>query len=314
MKHKIIIGLILLCQVSIVLAASSNKFMPAPEKLSQHVYAWIGPLDAPSKANHGYRMNMGVVIGRKAVAVIDTGYTEGMAKQMLAEIRKLTNLPIIYAINTNSQPHRFMGNEVFRAAGAKVVAHKDSASRMASKGGQFAGNIERILELKTDSVTVPGKPDVLLESDMEVDLGGVTIVIKPYGAGHTPAQLVVLVKQDNIVFSGDILYSGRLLAVLDDSKILEWLKAYKKLDEFGNARFVPGHGQPAKLKAFDFPTYQYLQLLNTHMSKSIDEGVSIQDAINSIDQSRYQKLVNFKELAGRNASWAYIEREKAFFE
>lgn len=294
--------------------AKAADYMPAAEKVSEHVYAWIGPLDAPSRDNHGYRMNMGFVVGSKAVAVIDSGYTEDMARQMLAHIGKITNVPVTWVINTNSQPHRFMGNEVFRKAGAKIIARKASAERMAQQGGQFASGIERILELKADSVRVPGKPDMLLEKDKAIDLGGVSIMVKPFGAGHTPAQLVVQVMQDKIVFSGDILYSGRLPSVLDGSSVKSWLKAYNDLKTFGNVTFIPGHGQAAKLKAFDFPTRSYLQLLFNHMSKAVDNGVALQDAINSIDQSKYKKLVNFEELSGRNASWAYIEREKAFFE
>jgi len=38
------------------------------------------------------------------------------------------------------------------------------------------------------------------------------------------------------------------------------------------------------------------------------------DAIDKLDQSTFSRLVNFEELAGRNASWAYLEREAAAFE
>ena len=55
-------------------------------------------------------------------------------------------------------------------------------------------------------------------------------------------------------------------------------------------------------------------MLLTHMDKMVDEGVDLQDAINRLDQSAYSRLVNFEELAGRNASWAYLEREQAAFE
>jgi len=50
------------------------------------------------------------------------------------------------------------------------------------------------------------------------------------------------------------------------------------------------------------------------MDKMVAQGVDVQDAINKLDQSRYSKLANFELLAGRNASWAYLEREQAAFE
>ena len=108
-------GLAVFSYANVVTA--DTKILPPPKKLSEHVYTWIGPLEGPSKENHGYRMNMAFVVGTNAVAVIDTGYTEAIAKEMLIHIRTITNKPVKYAINSNSQPHRFMGNSVFRPGG-----------------------------------------------------------------------------------------------------------------------------------------------------------------------------------------------------
>lgn len=305
------VGLTLGCLL--VSTGAMADILPTPEKFSDHVYAWIGPLEGPSKTNNGYRMNMGFVVGSKAVAIIDTGYTEAMADEMLQHIRKITSVPVRYAINTNSQPHRFMGNEVFRRAGARIIAHKKSAARMAKRGGGFATAIERVLELKKDSVTVPARPDELLVQDKKLNLGNVQIEIRPFGAGHTPAQLVVHIPSDKFVFAGDVLYSGRLPAVLEDSDTAAWLRAWDKLKGFGRVTFVPGHGRPAALSAFSFSTREYLQAIYDHMNKAVDQGTDLQTAITSFDQQRWSKLVNFDELSGRNASWVYIEREKAFF-
>ena len=100
------------------IAASQGAILPAPKKLTDHSYAWIGPLGGPSADNKGYRMNLGFIVGKKAVAVVDAGYTEAMATEMLEHIKKVTPLPVRYVINTNSQAHRFMGNGVFKKLGA----------------------------------------------------------------------------------------------------------------------------------------------------------------------------------------------------
>ena len=301
--------------VSVVTADQSVKnILPPPEKLSEHVYVWIGPLDGPSKENQGYRMNLAFVVGAEAVAVLDTGYTRDMGQEMLRHIRKVTDKPVKYAINTNSQPHRFMGNPAFREAGATIIAHSGSAERMAAQSGNFAGTIERILELPEDAVTLPQTPDQLISENTRLDLGGVSINLDSYAAAHTPASLVVEIPVDKIVYAGDILYSGRLLAVTPDSDIKSWIAVFDQLSQYGDATLIPGHGQPGPLEDFDFPTRQYLNLLLTHMDKMVDEGVDAQDAIEQLDQSRFSKLSNFDQLAGRNASWAYLEREAAAFE
>jgi len=291
-----------------------NNILPPPQKLSEHVYAWIGPLGGPSKENQGYRMNMAFVIGNSAIAVLETGYTEAMGEAMLTHIRAISDKPVKYAINTNSQPDRFMGNPAFRRAGVTIIAHKLTAKRMAAQGANYAANIEQILELPAGSVKIPKAPDRIIESKIELDVGGVTVVLDNFGPAHTPAQLVASIPADNIVYTGDMLYAQRLLAINTEGNIKSWLTAFDRLKQFGDVTFVPGHGQPGPLKDFDFPTREYLELLYSHMQKAVENGVDIQEAIDSLDQSRFSKLANFEDLAGRNASRAYLEQEAAAFE
>lgn len=313
-KIFLTITLLLLIGFSNMLSASEFKILHPPKKISEHVYAWIGPLEGPSKENNGYRMNLVFVVGKKAVAVIDTGYTAAMAKEMVAHIRAVTKLPIKYAINTSSQPHRYMGNDVFRKVGAKIIAHKESAKRMEKSGGNFATFIENILEAPKGSITTPKQPDVLISDNYEIDLGGIALKVQHVGPAHTPAQLIVKIENDKIIYAGDLLYSGRLLAVLSDSNVANWIKAYNDLRKEKGFTFIPGHGEPGPLTNFDSPTYSYLTLLFNHMNKMVEEGVDVQDAIEKLDQSKYSKLVNFEQLSGRNASWTYLERESAAFE
>jgi glyoxylase-like metal-dependent hydrolase (beta-lactamase superfamily II) len=293
--------------------AAPAAILPPPQQISAHVYAWIGPYSPPNKQNQGYRMNMAFVVGDKAVAVIDTGYSEAMAKEMLQHIATVTKLPVKYAINSNSQPHRSMGNAVFRAHGATVITHPKEAKRLADQGGNFARGVEQTLELTAGSVKPPAAPTRTITADTTIDLGGVVLKLKPFKAGHTPAPLAVHVPADKLVYAGDILYGGRLLAVLPDGNVKSWIQAFDDLRAFGDVTFIPGHGQPDKLQAFEFPTRAYLALLHNHMSKMIEAGVDLQTAIEKLDQSAYAKLENFEELAGRNANLTYLEREAEFF-
>lgn len=293
---------------------AGTNILPPPKKLSEHVYAWIGPLDGPTKENQGYRMNLAFVVGTKSVAVLDTGYTEAMANEMLIHIRKITDKPVKYAINSNGRPDRFMGNPVFRQAGTTIFASKKEAAGMEANGINFAGAIERILELPEGSIKIPGSPDRIVDQETQLDLGGVTINLKSFGASHTADSLVVEIPEDKIVFAGDILYAQRLLAVRSEGNVKSWIAVFDQLKEYGDVIFIPGHGQPGPLKDFDFPTRQYLHMLLTHMDKMVDEGVDVQDAINKLDQSRFSKLANYDQLSGLNASRTYLEREQAAFE
>jgi len=295
-------------------SSQAKNILPAPEKIAAHSYAWIGPLPGPSAENNGYRMNLGFVVGSKGIVIIDTGYTEAMAKEMLSHIRKISKAPIIAAINTNSQPHRFFGNNVFKKAGAKIISTAKEKQRMSANLSQFKDRIERVLKLKKGSVKSPTLPDAILNKPVTLKLGGVNVVLKTLGTSHTPASVVAHVVEDKLVFAGDILYGERLLSVLPDSNVKQWIATFNHLKQFGDVAFVPGHGHVGSLKDFEFPTLSYLQLLQAHMTKSLEDDLEAQDAINTLNQTAYSKLANFELLSGRNASWAFLEAEKAAFE
>ncbi len=295
--------------------AASAAILPPPQKISEHAWAWIGPYEGPNLANQGYRMNLGFVVGTQGVAVIDTGHTPEMAQEMLGHIRKLTPLPLRVAINTNSQPHRFMGNEVFRKAGARIVAGQEAAMRMSQDGGMFVAGVEQMFQRPVGSVKLPGPPDRLIPTggSERIDLGGVSIDIRDYGRAHTRGSLIVAVEPDRTVFAGDILYSGRLPAVLPDSGLVGWIAAFDRLRTLDARVFVPGHGQPRPLAAFEHSTYAYLTALRRHMTQQLKEGADLGAATASFDASAWRGLANFEELAGRNASNAFVELEADAF-
>ena len=313
-KLKKLIPLLLLIFAVCYQTVAYAAILPAPQKISAHCYAWIGPLGGPTVENHGYRMNFGFVVGDKSVLVVDTGYTIEMANEIVAHIRKITKLPIKYAVNTNSQPDRFSGNAVFKKQGAILIAHPKAVKRMDRLGSNYAAAIERILKRKKDSVKLAVLPTSLIKTQKEFDLGGLKVIVKNLGAAHTPASLIVHVAKDKVVFTSDILYRDRLLAVIEDSNVSQWIKSYKKLRQFKNHTMIPGHGQPGSLSDFDFSTLSYLELLGKHMTEQVAKDIDANTAIKSLDQSAYSNLANFDLLAGKNASWAYLQAESAAFD
>lgn len=297
------------------LATFTAQALPLPEQASTHTWAWIGPYEAPSKANEGFRMNLGFVVGSEGVAVIDSGYSPTMASEMLQHIRAITPLPIRYVINTNSQPHRFMGNDVFRAAGASILAATEAAERMQNEAAGFSATVTRILEL-SEPVPAPKAPDRLISTGDSVNLnlgGGVSLGVEHYGRTHTRGSLIVRVTPDDTVFAGDILCSGRLLSVLPDGNVAEWVSSAERLRTLQAKLFVPGHGKPGPLAEFEKPTFAYLNALLTHMNNAVDNGADITEAISSFKADAWNELANFEELAGRNASLTYLEREAEGF-
>lgn len=305
----------LLLTVSVLLGQPAlADLLPQPRQVSPHTWAWIGPYDAPSRENRGFRMNLGFVVGKEAVAVIDSGYSPQMAEVMLGQIRQQTPLPVRYVVNTNSQPHRFLGNEVFRQAGARIVAGQEAAERMTRDGPGMAAAAAEILGIAT--LPAPAAPDQLLGPGevAQLDLGGgVTLDVRHVGTAHTKGSLIVALSPDRTVFAGDVLYGGRLLALIPDGSVKGWLTAYDGLKKLAADRFIPGHGEPGPLADFDQPTRAYLERLKRHVDDAVANGVDIESAKMSFDASAWKALANFAELNGRNAYQAYQESEAESF-
>lgn len=293
--------------------AGNNAILPKPQKISKHVYAWIGPHGGPSPANKGYRMNLAFVVGEDSVAVLDSGYYPKMAEDIIRHVKTITEKPIKYVINTNSQPDRFYGNAAFHKLGIKTYAHAKEIKRMQENANNYALMHEMVMKFKDAKLPEPAQHAITKTARFDLG-GGVVLDVSYYKAGHTPAPLVVSITSDNVVYAGDILYSGRMLAIVPGGSIKQWRETFDYLKKYKDAIFIPGHGKPAKLSAFMKSTYEYLTLLDTHMSKMVEEGVDMQDAMSKLDQSNYAYLANYKQLAGKNANRAYQEAERASFE
>jgi glyoxylase-like metal-dependent hydrolase (beta-lactamase superfamily II) len=293
---------------------NAGSGLPEPSQVSEHAWAWIGPYGPPTKENQGFRMNMGFVIGNDRVAVIDSGYSGEMASLMIEHIRRITDRPIVYVINTNSQPHRILGNAIFRQAGAEIVVAEAAVPRITGDGAALASTAEEILGLTPGSIQPPDTPNRKLKESTKLGLGGVTLNVIPVGTAHTAGSMIIEVVEDKTVFAGDVLYGGRLPSVLPVSRVDDWIAAFETLRTFSGAVFVPGHGKPGGLTEFEDSTYEYLTTLKTHMDEAVEQGTDLQEAIGSLDQSKWQHLADFDALAGRNAHQTFLEREAAAFE
>lgn len=178
----------------------------------------------------------------------------------------------------------------------------------------MASTAEEILGIAAGSIPPPGTPDSEILQTSLLDLGGVTMNLIPVGTAHTAGSLIVEIVEDRVVFAGDVLYAGRLLAVLPVSRVDGWIAAFDALREFGDMLFVPGHGEAGKLVDFEHPTHKYLTALRSHMDEAVEQGDDMQDAIDGMNQGEWRQLADFDALAGRNAHQVYLEREAAAFE
>lgn len=118
------------------------------EKIADGVY---GVIYSEMKRNP-VQANSLIIIGDDGVCVVDAHYTPSAARQTIAEIRKLTRLPVRYVVTTHWHDDHVFGNQEYKKAfpGVHFVAQTDTRDKMMS---QLVGHRDGLVKAYSDGVT-----------------------------------------------------------------------------------------------------------------------------------------------------------------
>lgn len=287
----------LLLFAALVFSSLACRAQPLPFTLKQvapKVYAVIDNASGDSGANAG------VVIGEEAVAIIDSLYRPKATQALLAEVRRLTPLPIRYLINTHYHIDHVAGNAVFAQAGAVIVGHKNVARWINTENLKFFGATPSA-EVQAQ-VAALAQPQIGFDSEMRLNLGQRTLLIKAL-PGHTGGDAVVSVVDAGVVFAGDLFWR-RAIPNLIDAHTADWIRTLDALRQGQPAMavYVPGHGDVGS--AGDVQDFQrYLGDLQAAVKQQLDAGLAgeaLQAAALAQLTPSYGGWAYFKNLGPRN--------------
>ena len=191
--------------------------------------------------------------GANAVAILGEGETL-LVDPLVAAVyaRALARLlaargagPVRRVVTTHHHTDHSVGASVFAEAGAEVIAHADSAARMAAE--QPALLAERKAAWPVGTLffdAVPAAPTRLVTEPLELSVGGVRAVVRPCGPAHTPGDLRVDLPDLGVVVTGDLVFHG-YHPNLEHADLDGWRRGLDALlREPDGTTFVPGHGDP----------------------------------------------------------------------
>jgi len=263
--------------------------------------------------------NVSAVVGRDAILVVDTGQFPSIARRMVADLRAISGAPVTHVVNTHWHGDHLMANTVFKEAwpGMRIVAHPhtieqgpkfydDYAAKMKQRLPGIVADMRKRAEAsqsdeeklwirKTlECVEAIGPevehtrylgPDLPVERELRVDLGGVTAHVRHIGPANTPGDLVVWVEQDRVVIAGDMLVAPVPYAIGSD--IAPWEKTLTVLRALDAAVIVPGHGPVMRDDSYLRDVQALLATTRTQLVAMQARGVTKADAARELDTKAF---------------------------
>jgi glyoxylase-like metal-dependent hydrolase (beta-lactamase superfamily II) len=264
-----------------------------------------------SAANRNYISNAAFVVTRDGVVVVDALGSPALAEELLAEIRRVTPLPVKHVIVTHYHADHIYGLQVFRDLGAEVIAHKRANEYLGSDTARLRleDSRESLFPWIDEKTRLVGA-DRWLDGAATLTLGGRRFEISHAGPAHTPEDLVVWLPEARVLLAGDIVFRGRIPFVgLADSGA--WVQALDRLLAYDAQLIVPGHGPVSSRSREDLRlTRDYLQHLRTAMGRAARELEPFEEAYARTDWSRFESLPLFRAANRINAFNTYLLMER----
>jgi glyoxylase-like metal-dependent hydrolase (beta-lactamase superfamily II) len=201
--------------------------------------------------------NGGIIVGDEGVLLVDSLRVPSFARRLIEDVRKLTDKPIRYVIDTHSHWDHSWGNEEFpdstiighancRAEMLDLEAREWWMNRVVSSGESWSE------EAKTVNVT---PPNLTFDEKMSLYFAGRRIDLLYLGRAHTSGDVFIHLPDDRLLFTGDVAQDGGVPFMLD-GYLEDWVGTDTRLAELDCERFMAGHGPigepPALLEARDF--------------------------------------------------------------
>lgn len=260
--------------------------------------------------NIGAIANVGFIIGEKCVAVIDSGgsYLEGT--YLRDAIKKHTDLPICYVINTHGHPDHIFGNAAFKADSPQFVGHEKLPAAIAARQDYFAKTFKQILgKAYTGTEFISPTLTVSVDKPITIDLGNRILTLTAYSTSHTDNDLTVLDNTTKTLWTGDLLFICRIPAL--DGSINGWLTTMQQLLSMDLNFVIPGHGKASskEWKQGFLNQIRYFTVLRNEIREIINNMGTIEEATQTVGLEEAKNWELFDLYHRRNITASFVELE-----
>jgi quinoprotein relay system zinc metallohydrolase 2 len=276
--------------------------LPVTE-IAPGIYVHQGTHEDLSEGYHGDICNVSFIVGDKGIAVIDTGGSFKVGQQLHEAIRKVSSLPILYVINTHVHPDHIFGNAAFIQDKPAFVGHAKLADAMERRRESYM-RINNNWLGKDFAGSEIVKPTLLVQDQLELDLGNRKLQLIAYTTAHSNTDVTVMDSKTATLWAGDLLFVERTPSI--DGDLKGWLTVLDRLLAIPAQRIVPGHGSVVKDGKTSLNNEQrYLSVLLNDIRASIKKGEVMEKAMDTAAASEKDNWVLFDIVNRRNVNTVY---------
>lgn len=237
--------------------------------------------------------NIAVFIGDDGVFVIDDQYAH-LTDKIQGAIKKLSDKPINFLVNTHHHGDHTGGNENMTNLGATIIAHD---------------NVRKRLSNQTDSEgnTLPIKalPVITFNDKLSLHINGEQVLVFHVENAHTDGDALLYFTESNVLHTGDNYFNG-LYPYIDlksGGSVDGYIDAVKRalivIDD--DTKIIPGHGNLSNKKEYK-AFLNMLESLKTTILEEIEKGKTEEHVATNKDLTK-----PFDDL---DYSWGFINSEK----
>lgn len=279
-------------------------------KVNERVYALLGPMALPNKANQGYMVNSTLIIGDSGAIIIDTGFTDEIGAHLRKEVAKLTKKPVKVVINTHHHGDHSFGNVAF--PGAKVISSEMCRKLLLEGEADWLAIIEGAVGRRfPNTKAVPASEVYAGNTKTDIVIDGVNMTLWVPEAAHTLGDLMIWLPEDKVLVGGDILVN-QITPNFRDALVKKWVETLAEVQTMPIKAIIPGHGPVMSLQEAA-AMHDRMAKLYAGVEAGYKAGLTDSEIRAKLDLKAWKPLHEFDQHMGGNINKTYLEVEANSF-
>jgi len=319
-----LVAVVCLCSLAV---SAQNRPAPARTEISPGIHVF----QTAPYGDVGLDGNSIAVMSNDGVLVFDTNGTPAASAAILAEIRRLTDKPVRYVVNSHWHWDHWYGTETYVNAfpDVRIVTHEKNRAMMMGPAVEFnkpgletqlPGYIQNLEKraasdpkvqslLEADRLFLEQKknvrlafPNLTFSDRLTLEMGDRHIEVLNFGRGVTPGDTLVYLPREKVLLLGDLIVNPITFALSGYPS--EWLKVLERVDALDATIIVTGHGAPLRDKQLLHATMEVFRVLLREGKAAKARGQTPDQAKDAIMPGLHDLMVQITgDDAARNAAF-----------